>query len=94
MHIPNKKCTFAADLVPKDILHTCWQLFDSVKSGKLHKESRIISHGRFVSCGGCGPLLLILTHGLPEPHRKNGKGWFRVLPSSQESGTTEKAETR
>ena len=55
----------------RDILHTCRRLFDSVKSGKLHKESRIISLSRFVSPGGCGPLLLILTHGLPEPHRKD-----------------------
>jgi len=58
----------------RDILHTCRRLFDSVKSGKLHKESRIMSHSRFVSLGGCGPLLLILTHGLPEPHRRNSKG--------------------
>jgi len=55
----------------RDILHTCRRLFDSVKSGKLHKGSRIISLSRFVSLGGCGPLLLILTHGLPEPHRKD-----------------------
>lgn len=48
---------------------TCWQLFDSVKSGKLNMRSEIISLSMFVPSQGHRLLLLIWISGLPEPNR-------------------------